>query len=50
MSPMPLITLNQLMINDQKLGEGEFGIVYAVSTRCSITVKSQNHGSDRYDV
>uniref|UniRef100_A0A914DYG2 Serine-threonine/tyrosine-protein kinase catalytic domain-containing protein n=1 Tax=Acrobeloides nanus TaxID=290746 RepID=A0A914DYG2_9BILA len=29
MSPIRLITLNQLIIDNKKLGEGEFGAVYA---------------------
>ncbi len=31
MSSIRLITLNQLIIDNKKLGEGEFGAVYAVS-------------------
>jgi hypothetical protein len=31
MSQIRLITLNQLIIDKKKLGEGEFGAVYAVS-------------------
>uniref|UniRef100_A0A914BZC0 Protein kinase domain-containing protein n=1 Tax=Acrobeloides nanus TaxID=290746 RepID=A0A914BZC0_9BILA len=44
MSQIRLITLNQLIIDKKKLGEGEFGAVYAVRTRKRMDKKTRRIG------